>query len=336
MDRKLSPRWARVLIHIAKHRGFKSNRTVSPEEKNAKANEEGKAKEGMKSNSLLLSSGNDGKGYRTVGEMIEKDPKFQFHKRNKSGDYSNTIVRSDLESEIKTLFSSQREYGNKFTSAVFEEEYIKLFNRQLPFASGEIIEKMTGNCTFEPDQKRAPKASWTAERFILLGKILNLRVRVDGKKMELGPEKMRIIHDLAYKNAKVTYKQIRKALDEGENWHFENLPPVRSSSDKKSEPEDAVFVELKAFHSFRKSISDKLGKEYWENLISTSPTILDTIAYAMTLRKTDEEIISYLKNHNIDCELINAVLPLNFNGVVNLSIKAMANLIPHMENGKQI
>lgn len=336
LDRKLSPfEWARVLIHIAKHRGFKSNRTVSPEEKNAKANEEGKAKEGMKSNSLLLSSGNDGKGYRTVGEMIEKDPKFQFHKRNKSGDYSNTIVRSDLESEIKTLFSSQREYGNKFTSAVFEEEYIKLFNRQLPFASGEIIEKMTGNCTFEPDQKRAPKASWTAERFILLGKILNIRVRVDGKKMELGPEKMRIIHDLAYKNAKVTYKQIRKALDEGENWHFENLPPVRSSSDKKSDPEDAVFVELKAFHSFRKCISDKLGKEYWENIISTSPTILDTLAYALTFRKTDEEIISYLKNHNIDCELINAVLPLNFNGVVNLSIKAMANLIPHMENGNR-
>ena len=164
---------------------------------------------------------------------------------------------------------------------------------------------------------------------------MNLRVRVDGKKMELGPEKMRIIHDLAYKNAKVTYKQIRKALDEGENWHFENLPPVRSSSDKKSDPEDAVFVELKAFHSFRKSISDKLGKEYWENLISTSPTILDTLAYALTFRKTDEEIISYLKNHNIDCELINAVLPLNFNGVVNLSIKAMANLIPHMENGNR-
>lgn len=336
LDRKLShSEWARVLIHIAKHRGFKSNRTISTEGKDAKASEEGKAKEGMRSNSLLLSSGNNGKGYRTVGEMVEKDPKFEFHKRNKAGDYSNTIIRTDLESEIKTLFSLQREFGNKFSSADLEEEYIKLFNRQLPFASGEIIEKMTGNCTFEPDQKRAPKASWTAERFILLGKILNLRVRVDGKKMELGTEKMRVVNDLAYKNAKVTYKQIRKALDEGENWHFENLPPVKSSGDKKSDPEDAVFVELKAFHSFRKSISDKLGKEYWENLISTSPKILDTLAYALTFRKTDEDIISYLKSHNIDDDLIRAVLPLNFNGVVNLSIKAMSKIIPHMENGNR-
>ncbi len=75
--------------------------------------------------------------------------------------------------------------------------------------------------------------------------------------------KMRVVNDLAYKNAKVTYKQIRKALDEGENWHFENLPPVKSSGDKKSDPKMPSLSNLKAFHSFRKSISDKLGKEYW-------------------------------------------------------------------------
>jgi len=334
LDRKLTQKeWARVLIHIAKHRGFKSNRTASADEKDAKAQEDGKAKEAMKANEILMSTGNDGKGYRTIGEMMQLDPKFAEHKRNKGGDYSNTVLRSELESEIKILFSAQRKQGNLFASESFEEKYIEIFNRQLPFASGEIIEKMTGYCTFEHDQKRAPKASWTAERFILLGKISNLRVRVDGKKMELSLEKMRTIEELAYKHVKVTYKQIRKTLDAGDNWYFENMPPVKSSKDKEADPESATFTELKAFHEFRKTISKSLGEEYWETLISTSPTTLDTLAYALTFRKTDDEIKSYLKERNVDDKLIKAILPLNFSKVVNLSIKAMSKIIPHMEKG---
>jgi len=330
LDRVLSPaEWSRVLFHIAKHRGFKSNRTISQDEKSAKATEDGKAKEGMKSNSALLVNGNEGKGYRTVGEMVENDQKFAAHKRNKSGDYSNTITRSDLENEIKILFDSQRGFGNKFALLQIEEKYLEIFSRQLPFASGEILERMTGFCTLEPTCKRAPKAAWTSERFVLLSKILNLRVRVNGRKIELGIDQQRIIADLAYKNAKVTYKQIRNAFDADDDWYFENIP----ISKKAGNPEDAVFIELKAFHLFRKTITKALGDDYWNTLINTTPVVLDVLAFALTFRKTDDEIKEYLKVKHIDENLIKAVMPLNFSEVLNLSLEAMTKLIPFMENG---
>lgn len=329
LDRLLSPaEWSRVLIHITKHRGFKSNRTLSADDKSSKASEDGKAKEGMKANSLLLSKGNGGCGYRTVGEMIFKDDKFAEHKRNKGGDYSNTITRDDLENEVKILFESQRNFKNPNSSKETEEQYIEIFKRQLPFASGEIIEKMVGFCTLEPPCKRAPKASWTSERYILLTKIVNLRAIYDGKKYELSAENNRKISDLAYSNAKVTYKQIKKAIGAPEELFFENMP-----SKKDGNPEDAAFAELKAFHAFRKAITKELGEEYWKSIINTTPTLLDTLAFALTYRKTDSEIRDYLNAKNIDPKLTEAVLPLNFSGNVNLSIEAMTKLIPFMEMG---
>lgn len=68
--------WARVPLHIAKRRGFKSNRTSGPASNVAKAAEEGRIKAGIQDNERLLREGSGGSGYRTVGEMIQKDPKF--------------------------------------------------------------------------------------------------------------------------------------------------------------------------------------------------------------------------------------------------------------------
>lgn len=328
LDRSLSPEeFSRVLIHIAKHRGFRSNRTVSPEDKRASAQEEGKANAAIKANQNLLEQG----GYRTIGEMLCNDEKFIDHKRNKGGDYRNTVARSELKKEIQIIFEKQRALGNKSASAELEKEYLDIFSRQLPFASGDMIEKMTGACTLEPSCKRAPKAAWTSERFILLSKIANLSIRSEGKKYVLAPDDMKIIEQMAYKQSKVTYKQIRAAFETAKVWVFAELPSKRNDSDK--DPEEKTFVELKAFHSFRKAITNSLGKAYWENLVSTSPQTMDILAMGLTFRKTDEDIRAYLTERGIDGKLIEAVLPLNFSGVVNLSLEAMGRLIPHMEHG---
>ncbi len=70
LDRLLSgEKFARALFHIAKRRGFKSNR------KNADAKDKdlGKMKAGIEANTRILAE----KGYRTAGEMIYKDRKIQ-------------------------------------------------------------------------------------------------------------------------------------------------------------------------------------------------------------------------------------------------------------------
>lgn len=331
LDRLLTPKeFARVLIHIAKHRGFKSNRILSAEEteSDAKAKEDGKANSSIKSNLALMEQA----GYRTVGEMIRLDEKFSEHKRNKAGDYNNTIARSALEKEIGFLFAKQRELGCAFAEIGLERDYIEIFSRQLPFATGDMIEKLTGFCTLEPPHKRAPRAAWTAERFILLSQIVNLRVSVEGCEHPLTLEEMKKIEQLAYGKSKVTYKQIRSALDPDNIWVFTSLPYKKSGAGKDPE-EKTVFAELKAFHKFRTAITKKLGKAYWENLISTSPQTMDILAAGLTFRKTDDDIKIYLEERSIEDKLIDAVLPLNFSGVVNLSIEAMSRLIPFMELG---
>ena len=325
LDRLLTcEEWSRILIHMAKHRGFKSNRTVA--ESDIKNSEDGRVLSGIKENSELLQAGNNGAGYRTVGELIQSDPKFSGHKRNKGGEYSHTILRKDIEKEIEALFEEQRKFGSTYASMELEKEYKDIFGRQLPFASDGAIEKLIGYCFLEPAEKRAPKASWTAERFILLSKIMNLRVRLDGKKVSLSGDERITIDNLAYKNTKVTYKQIRKALNWQDNLIFDSLPFTKKDKD----PEDSVFIELKGWHTFRKCLSEKLGTDYWET-ISVNPGLLDDLAYTLTFKKTDEDIARYLEERNIDKKIIDAVLPLNFSGVVNLSAAAMGKLIPLME-----
>lgn len=322
---------ARVMVHIAKHRGFKSNRTISPEElkKLLKGHdEEGKAKAGMAENSRLLKEGNDGKGYRAVGEMIYNDAKFSEHKRNKAGDYQNTIKRDELVEEVKVLFDKQREFGNPFTTKETEEDYIKIFTHQLPFATEEQIANLVGFCKLEPACKRAVKASWTAERFVLLSRLVNLRIVKNGIKEFLTGEEAKAIEKLAYKQAKVTYKQIRKAINLDEDDSFAYLPFKKTGN-----PEDAVFAELKGYHTLRKAVMEEIGEAYWNTIISTKPETLDYLATALTHYKTDEDITKYLVANGIEEELIKAVLTLNFTGHINISLEAAKKLIPFMEKG---
>lgn len=55
---------------------------------------------------------------------------------------------------------------------------------------------------------------------MLLGKITNMRIQADGHKTRSGADERKTIEILAYKHNKVTYKQIRKALNTGEGWFF--------------------------------------------------------------------------------------------------------------------
>ncbi|BCX13737.1 MAG: hypothetical protein KatS3mg085_269 [Candidatus Dojkabacteria bacterium] len=84
---------ARVLIHIVKRRGFKSNRKNIALE----GEEGGKLAENISKNQELL------KNYRTVGEMFYKDEEFKFQKRNRRGNYKRLVTRKMLEDELKEI-----------------------------------------------------------------------------------------------------------------------------------------------------------------------------------------------------------------------------------------
>ena len=152
--------------------------------------------------------------------------------RNKGGDYSLTFLRDLVECEVDIIFEAQRKLGNVLAANVIEEKYKAILLYQRPFdmgpgegsrwgwGEGSMIEKMIGICTFENkangkpnDETRAPVYSFTHERFVLLQKINNLRLRQGFKELQLTQEQKDILAKLAYEKSKLTFNQVRKALN---------------------------------------------------------------------------------------------------------------------------
>ena len=230
LERKLrSEELAQILIHIAKHRGFKSTRKAETKEK-----EGGEVLSAVKANQIRMEE----KGYRTVGEMIYKDESFRetapwnekgylLTPRNKEGKYLHTILRDTLVEEVRKIFELQRELGNVQATKQFEEKYIEILTSQRSFDkgpgnqadgtpspyAGDLIEKMVGKCTFEPEERRASKATYTSERFVLLQKVNQLKI-VDrnGNVRPLTQEERQIVIEIAYNKKEVKYEDIRKNL----------------------------------------------------------------------------------------------------------------------------
>lgn len=92
-----------ALYHIAKRRGYKSNRKVVEE----KDKESGRVLKAIKENQPLLYQ-YDG----SIAQALLNDEKFSQHKRNKRDDYTNSFIRADFEQEITTILHRQ-EWSNQ-------------------------------------------------------------------------------------------------------------------------------------------------------------------------------------------------------------------------------
>lgn len=333
LDKLLTPEeWTRLLIHLAQRRGFKSNRKAD-----AKENEAGRLLQAVKENRELL----EAKGYRTIGEMLLYDEKFKEHKRNKNEDYSHTIAREMLVAEINLLFESQRVLQNEFASEEFQQKYLEIYTSQRSFDqgpggpspyAGNQIEKMIGQCTFERDEKRAPRAAYSFEYFTLLQNINNMRIQGKESIRTLTEEERQIVIGLAHDVAELNYFRIRTALKLNEEELFVALQ-YGSKTNKEVESK-AKFTYLKGYHQIRKAL-DKVAK----GRIKTYPTqTLNAIAYAYTVYKSDDnKIKDYLKVYDLDSEdmeILLSEIP-GFSKFGRLSVQACDKIIPYLEQGKK-
>lgn len=327
LDRK---EWARVLTSIAKRRGYKSNRKTDEQDK-----EVGKLSKGTIENKKILEE----KGYRTIGEMFCKDKKFKSNKRNKAGEYNNTVLRNMLIDEVHILFEAQRKYGSNYASIELENEYIDIMTYQKPYITPELLEKMLGKCTFEKDEHRAPKNSYTFERFMLLQKVNNLKIDIKGEKIELSQDKKDEIINLAYKQTEVKYTQLRKKLDLPIEARFLDLnynqyKNKEELSEEKiiKQIEDKKFIKLEGWHKIRLALKNNKQESKFD-LIKQNPEFQDIIADALVRNKTDEAIKEYLENKQMDEQIISSILDINFTKFGHLSYKAMKKIIPELEKG---
>jgi CRISPR-associated endonuclease Csn1 len=322
LDRQLSStEWASVLYHIAKHRGFQSTRK-SEAKKDEKA---GQMLSGVSANQQRMKE----KNWRTVGEMAARDEAFAESKRNKGGAYTHTFARTDLTEELALLFKKQREHGNPQASADFENTVRALLLARRPALSGDALLRLVGKCPFEPAEYRAPRASYSAERFVWLTKLNNLRISEVGEQRTLTAGERQTLLDQPYLLAKLTYKQVRQKLGLADSAKFTVLT-YRGDKD----PESTAFFEAKSYHDLRKAY-EKAGLQHLWLRDALDPARLDRLAWALTCYKTDDDIRAHLAENGVEPEIIEAVLGESFDKFVALSLKALRKILPFMEQGQR-
>ena len=331
LDRLLTDEeFVSVLFHLAKRRGYQSNRRTEEDE-------EGKVTlEAIRANIDLMSE----KKYRTIGEMIYCDPKFDQQKRNRDGRYLSNAYRSDLRFEIQAIFEAQRSLGNPKTSLELEEAYLLIWGKQLPFSTLEQIHDKVGTCELEPDEKRAPKASYTFQYFRLLNTLNNLRIQGDDvyRNLELN-EKEHLISTCMSRQT-TSFHQLRKDLESfGTMQEQERFAGLLYDPDKAIKTiEKQTFVSMQDYLKLRQAVGSHYTSEDF-----------DVFGYAITYLKTEQQLQDYLKNHYRHTatkefipnatetaypdDVIQALKPFNGSGFGSFSIKAMKQLLPHLEKG---
>jgi CRISPR-associated endonuclease Csn1 len=318
--------WAKALYHLVKLRGFHSTRKSAAIEDD----ETGRLLEGVADNHKRLIE----EKYRTPSELASHHIGFSNHKRNKGGQYTQTFARSDLAGEISQLFEAQRSLGNPHASVSFEKKLLEIFWAQRPALTGEAMLKLLGHCRFEPKEYRAPKRSYSAERFVWLSKLNNIYVVDGGQRRKLSEEEWQSVMDLPFQRSEVKWKTLRTALEKTTGFpDFIKFAGLSYRSDGKN-PEDAVLVKCQGWHTLRLAYEKAGLNGAWEALIADKRR-LDELGRILSIYKTDNEIQHMLESELFSPAEIAVLLPISFNDFLALSLKAVARLLPLLEQGQR-
>lgn len=310
-----------ALYHIAKRRGYKSNRK-SIEEKDK---ESGKVLNAIKTNQPLLAQHD----YSVAKALIEEE-KFSAHKRNKDAEYNNSFIRADFETEVLAILRAQG-WSESWISELLYVDPNKdetkgksgLFY-QRPFMNEKLINKMRGQCQYEEKAPRAPKASYSFEIFRLAQDLAHLEYN-DGQK--LTPEQIQLCINEFKKVKEPSYSTIRKILGYAKDDKF-TFDYIR---DKQEKGEANKFGGLKFYHMVKAVLKDL--PEDWAK-IEQDTELFDKVGEILTFNKDDETLDRELSKLELSSEAKTQLMSINVSGFCHLSLEALHKITPHILNGK--
>ena len=365
LDRKLTKEeLSIILIHYAKHRGYKSNREEESKEK-------GKVLSEIVNNEKIMKDNN----YRTVSEMLINDPKFESRIHNTTEDYKMSVTREMIEKEINEVLDSQIKYG--LINNEFKKEYLKIWSSQRHFSEGpggnsryggNLIERMTGECKFT-HEPRAPKGSPSSEIFAMITKLVNMKIKtnineeyrsltkeelhtiikysLDKKKTTFGDIKKCLkLNELYVSNLDLTPKEFAKVAKEFKEKVLNNKDEEKIDFKLLTDSQKEKFEELKEKEKLNKIVFEyksipefkskfnAFGSEEWEYLLNNIE-ILDEIAVILTNNKTEESIKKSIESNKlIDEKYTETILSLpNLKGHMNISLSLIRKLNKIMIDG---
>lgn len=355
LERRLTPQeFGRVLYHLAKRRGFQSNR------KNAGGKNDDENKKMLGAASNLQKAMEDG-SYKTIGAYLSSLDK----QRNGNEDYTKTVLRKLVKEEVQTLFEAQRSLENSLATIELEQAFSDVAFHQRPLRSAEDL---VGNCSLETAEKRAPKFSRSAELFVLWQKINHIRLELtDGSnERPLTPEQRLAVFEKCHIDKTFKYEHLRKIVGETididgnpvryffkgllyraegkkkggkgkkesvKSLEIENSPSVEEMI---KTAEEKAFIELKGFHA----IKDAFGIDK-KNVLGKIPGVdiaqWDKITAILTYEQDDEKVKTLLREEcqPLAREQVEKLSEINwFKGTVGHSAKAISRILPHLEQGE--
>lgn len=319
--------FARILLHIAQRRGFRSNRKAET------AKEDGELLAAVSKNRALMAE----KGYRTVGEMLLQDPLYAASKRNKGGQYIAMVGRDMVAEEVRAIFRAQRQLGQPFASEKLESRYLDILLSQRSFDegpgegspyAGSQIERMIGKCTLEDGEQRAAKAAYSFEYFTLLQNINHLRLLRGGEGSPLTPAQREALIALAHKTKELNFSHIRRELAIPADTTF-NAVYYKNTDDAEEAEKKTKFSYLKAYHQMRTAFN-KLSKNHFDTLTRAQKNELGRV---LSTYKTSAKIRAALLPAGLSDAELGIAETLSFSKFGHISVKACDKLIPFLEKG---
>ncbi|WP_334096340.1 type II CRISPR RNA-guided endonuclease Cas9 [Helicobacter typhlonius] len=334
LEQKLEPKeLARVILHIAKHRGYGNKHAKTGSDKDS-----GKVLSAIKVNETAMKD-----KYQSVGEYLYKEfyQKLRLESekkgnnitkefknvRNKKESYEHCVAQEQVRAELELIFAKQKEFGITF-SENFESQIIETAFYQRDLKS---FEDKVGKCVFYENENRAPKDSLSAMEFVALTRIINTLKNLEKKSKNLGigetygKDKIQEILKIVLDKGEMSYKELRKILKLNESILFAKDSKLDYTKGMQ-EAEKAKFIELKNLKAFKKAMGGDFSKFPREEL--------DKIATDIVLIKSKENLAKKLQNYSaLSKEQVEALSNLNFAKHIDLSLKALDKILPFMREG---
>ncbi|MDR2770329.1 MAG: type II CRISPR RNA-guided endonuclease Cas9 [Rickettsiales bacterium] len=338
-NRKLTSReTGRLLYFFAKHRGYDDitypieinagKKSKEPQDKDEKE----KAKTtGTIANSLTEMRKPENAGKTMAQIVLEKYGRLRNRTKGAKAQYAASIPRSQIENESRQILAAQEQFGNDAMKRVFDEwRDIAFCQRKYNESDGIMykkIEEMVGMCKHEKDQPAAPKESPTAELFVALTRINNLKIAGRESEKLTAAERALVLEELYKLAGGMTFARLRKLLNLSETDTFAGLDYEQKNKDgteSEKNPEDAKFYAMTGWH--------KLKKLFGNNIPEIK--ILDKIVTAAATGKTPAGIEEKLKAEpEIPKNLYERIKKLTSSKFIKISLKALYNIVPYMEQG---
>lgn len=315
------PELAIALGHIASHRGFKSNRKHAREAN--EADETSRMKKAIAANQEALQR------HRTVGLMFANEPAFQDRKHNRGGDFSRSVLRADLEHEVRQIFAEQRRRHSPFATTELEAEFCRVAFTQRPTQDSEHL---VGACLFEPTEKRTARRGYAFEMFRLLSRLANLTLSQDGRQFRLTAGMIRRLTEDFGATKRISYRSIRERLAFSDSVSFVGIGPKDEQNDVAARQGNAAEGTF--------ALRQVAGPQAWRWLMDR-PELRDRIAELLTFRNDPASIrAGLLQAGGLTDPLFDAIMQgveegafSQFSGVGHLSAKAVRNLLPALRRG---